>query len=564
MFKTLLCIPPDYDYNFPPLGTPALCAFLKERGIDVSQVDLNLKYRDFLIRHISNLSLSIEEKKVLLKAILKKFFREKQRGRYYSDYLARDSDGIFPDLPYDNNTNSSFYFTERLLSSEVLWRYLEDKKENTFYQFYWDNGILDYLEKEKINLLGISIISPSQAVASLTLGHLVKKHLPHIHVSIGGQWPTLYRRIFLEKKEFFKCFDSIVVFEGETPLLNLVRSLKNKKELNLTNVILRTTKVRDFRFNPLGEDMNKLPCPDFGGLPLVEYDATRGEGKTILTYETSRGCYWSKCAYCVDLPLPKPSYRRKDAKFVVRDIRELKRRYNAGYLLLGDPALSARQMLEVSEELLKKRVEIGWWTMARLEPAFNYKIFKNAHRAGLSRINFGFESANNRVCAFLDKGNLKERSEKIIKDCHRAGIEVDLQTMLGLPGETFDEGLETIDFLLKNKDFIARVTFNVYYLTPSNFIYQNPAKYGIEYERDTALPFRFFVNFRNPNGMSIEQAYLLEKIYYGLLERGGEKKISLARDALRGIIEFKLNGESSRISYLRDKSCGEFFLVKNG
>jgi hypothetical protein len=46
MFNVFLCIPQDYDHNFPPLGTPALCAFLKQKGIDASQTDLNLKYRD--------------------------------------------------------------------------------------------------------------------------------------------------------------------------------------------------------------------------------------------------------------------------------------------------------------------------------------------------------------------------------------------------------------------------------------------------------------------------------------------------------------------------------------
>jgi hypothetical protein len=51
--KTLLAIPPDYDHNFPPLGTPALSAFLKNKGMPCAQVDLNMGYRDFLAQRVS-------------------------------------------------------------------------------------------------------------------------------------------------------------------------------------------------------------------------------------------------------------------------------------------------------------------------------------------------------------------------------------------------------------------------------------------------------------------------------------------------------------------------------
>ena len=561
MFRVLLCIPPDYDYNFPTLGTPALCGFLKKKGIDVIQIDLNLGYRDFLITHIQSSQLTYAQKKSLLKICLKKLFSEKLKDRYYSHFLPSDNNETSLELAYDNNTNSSFFFTENLLSSEYLWQYLEDEDENTFYQFYKQKDILGFLEKKEIKLLGISIISPSQAIASLTLGFLVKKYLPHIHISIGGQWPTLYRKVLLERKDLFNCFDSIIVFEGETPLYRLVEALKDKKDTFIPNVIFKNTKT-DFSNNHTEENLNELPCPDFDGLFLDEY-----EGKDMdlitLTFETSRGCYWSKCAYCVDLPLPKPTYRRKTPILVVRDIKELKQKYNVGHLMLSDPGVSPRQMLEVAKEILKQRIEISWWCMARLDPGFNYDLFKIAKEAGLKQINFGFETANERLCKLLDKGYRKESTLRIIKDCHKAGIKVGLQTMLGLPQETFEEGLETVDFLIRNKGFIEDVIFNTYYLTPENFIYRNPKKYGIEYAETRCLPFTFFIPFRNIQGMSMQQAVNLENIYWLLLGKDKsknrksifslEKKFSLAKDVSEGFLEFSLNRESVRIDYLYNR-----------
>ena len=560
MFKALLCIPPDYEHNFPPLGTPALSAFLKNKGIDVAQIDLNLKYRDFLIRHMHCPNMPDEDKKVFLKAILKKFFYENLKDRYYSSMLPRSQDGISPFLPYDNNSNSSFYFTERLLSSEALFRYLEDSEENTFYQFFQEENFLTFLDKAGINLLGISIISPSQAIASLTLGLMVKKNLPHIHVAIGGQWPTLYRNVISARTDFFQCFDSVIVFEGETPFFRLVEALKAGAALDIPNLMLKDNHA-SFRYDFTGEDLDQLPCPDFDGLPLDDYDARAEEGRA-LTFETSRGCYWAKCAYCVDLPLPKPSYRRKNPALVVRDIRELKQKYAVGHLMLGDPGLSCRQMLEVSQEIIRQGIEISWWSMARLDPGFSFEAFKLAYQAGLKQINFGFESASDHLCELLDKGIRRVNSQRIIRECSEAGIKVCLQTMLGLPHETMSDGLETVDFLIKNKAYIREISFNLYYLTPENFIYRNPDKYSIRYEYDPGLPFRFFTPFDNLKGMTENEACLLQNLYARLISKSDKPEQdnpaqpsgspTLKDNASEICLELKLNSESCKLNLVKE------------
>ena len=136
MRNVLLCIPPHYEYNFPPLATPALCAFLKKGSIPVSQADLNLGYRDFLRDRISCSTGSREDAARLLPEMLRVFFSTALRDRYYSPLLPGAKDAIFPYIPYGDNSNSSFYFTERLLSSGMLFRYLADEEENTFLQFY--------------------------------------------------------------------------------------------------------------------------------------------------------------------------------------------------------------------------------------------------------------------------------------------------------------------------------------------------------------------------------------------------------------------------------------------
>jgi anaerobic magnesium-protoporphyrin IX monomethyl ester cyclase len=555
--KILLCIPPQYDYHFPPLGTPAILSFLKSKGIDAAQTDLNISYRDFLTNKISGAELKPADKKDLFAPLLKLFFQRKLKRRYYSNCLPRVSDQVSPDLPYNNNTNSSFYFTERLLSSRYLFRYLADEKENTFYQFYQNRGITDRFKKEHVSVLGISVISPTQAVAALTLGLLVKKVLPHIHVTLGGQWVTLFRDELRKRDDLFACFDSLVVFEGEEPLYELVKALTAAKAVAtdlpvLTNVI--TARNRHPPLNPKGHDFKGAACPDFSGLPLKKYSGYHKGA--ALTYETSRGCYWGKCAYCVDLPLPKPAYRTKRAAIVAQEIKELIRRYNAHYLLMGDPGMAPRQMMEISRKLIRQKVKIRWWTMARLDPGFNKKIFTVARRAGLEKINFGFESANDIVCAGVHKGNLNAVSQRVIRDCAESGIQADLQTMLGLPHESHQQAFDTVDFLLRNKRDIAATTFNVFYLTPGNHVYYNPGRYGILYDKRRVLPFQFFIPFKNPKGMTPRQAQSLVRVYYQLLARSSAPAAPVKKPAKKSLksvrrVHFLLCGDTLRVTCKR-------------
>ena len=46
--KIALFIPPAYDRDYPPLGTPCLASFLKSKGIDAAQDDFNILYYDYI------------------------------------------------------------------------------------------------------------------------------------------------------------------------------------------------------------------------------------------------------------------------------------------------------------------------------------------------------------------------------------------------------------------------------------------------------------------------------------------------------------------------------------
>ena len=504
MLKTLLVIPPKYGIDYPPLGTPALLGYLKSNGIEAEQVDWNMEYcTSFKLENI-----------------------DRSNTNPYSHILP---DKPVSELPYDDNTYSSYFFTERLLSSPLLFQFINDSRENPFHRFILENKLIDKIIKRNAGLIGLSIIAPSQVLFSFTLGHLLKQSGTGIHIVIGGQWVSLYRNEILKRADFTSFFDSAVFFDGESPLLKLVHSLSNGDDLsNIPNLIYTKNTKFVLSNSHSVERLNNLPCPNFDGLPLNKYN-TASNGKVSLTFETSRECYWNKCVYCVDLPHPKQGYRVKNSHLVVRDIKNLLERYPLNELIISDPAISPAQMHRLSEEIIKEDIKVSWWCFARLDKHFNRGIFELAKKAGCRAVSFGLETANQRLLDFLQKGINIDTAKSILKNCHEAGLDVQLQMMLGLPTETVEEGLETITFLVENRSIIEQVTFNVYYLTPGCLVSENPARYGITPEKDP-LPFQFFVEFsHNANGISKNEAYKLIRLYNILTEKYEQKPATKTR-----------------------------------
>lgn len=507
MPKVILCIPPNYSYayDYPPLGTPVLAGYLRTKGIETAQWDFNLEYNTYISKEIPDLT---------------GYFERKRAGKsYYSEFLPKYD----IELPYEDNTNSSFHFIERLISSEYLLRYIQDAEENTFLQFFLKADIEKKIFDARPTLVGLSIISPAQVIGAFTLAWILKKRDSALSIVIGGQWPTLFREELMKRPDLGALFDYIIVFEGETPLLELVKTLGNRADLaKVPNLIYKSnSKFIQSKHNSV-EELDKLACPDFDGLDLSAY-----KFPYTLTYQSSRECYWNKCAFCVDIPLPKQGYRKRKPELVVEDIKILKERYNPQSIMFSDPAFSPQQMKGISEGLLKEQINIDWWCMARLDPGFTPEILKLAFQAGCFEIDFGFETASGRLLKFLNKGIDKYNILKIIKDCYNAGISVKLQTILGFPSETINEAMDTITFLVENSEFIRGPAFNTYYLTPGNEIYKNPDKYGISFEKDQRLSFQFFHDYTHITGqVDRDMANNLRKIYTELVTRKRINKAS--------------------------------------
>lgn len=74
-------------------------------------------------------------------------------------------------------------------------------------------------------------------------------------------------------------------------------------------------------------------------------------------------------------------------------------------------------------------------------------------------VEIGLQSIHDKSLEFLNRGHTFREVEKAINMCGAAGLDVGVHVILGIPGETFDDMLQTIKWVSSNK-FIKQIKFH--------------------------------------------------------------------------------------------------------
>ena len=175
------------------------------------------------------------------------------------------------------------YRTPFALLSEAQIR-SDARPENNPFHDYFTGALCDRLISAGVELVGISMAFPGQIQPGYSLAYAIKARLPKAHITVGGPAITQLMARFDDARiaGMRGPFDSVVLFEGEAALLDLVDMLACGRT--------PPPVIRGAR----GSDLAGFSPPDFDGLPLEKYFSP----EVVLPYDPTRGCYWGKCAFC--------------------------------------------------------------------------------------------------------------------------------------------------------------------------------------------------------------------------------------------------------------------------
>jgi len=164
--------------------------------------------------------------------------------------------------------------------------------------------------------------------------------------------------------------------------------------------------------------------------------------------ETKRGCDRS-CIYCVE-PLAKgKSVRFRAAKDVVDEMEKLSERdINVFHINDSEFNLSISHPLELCQEIRSRGLQndIKWYAYGMPKP-FPEKLAKAMREAGCAGMNFGVDSASEKMLKILKRTFSPQDIKDAINVAKKYDLEHVVELLFGAPGETKDTIRETIEFI---------------------------------------------------------------------------------------------------------------------
>jgi len=310
------------------------------------------------------------------------------------------------------------------------------------------------IESFNPDLIGFSSTS-NQFKFVKKLAPLVKKDF-NVPIVCGGVHATSAPEGVITEE----AIDFICVGEGEYAFLELVDNLERGKDVsNIENIWLKSN-------GAIIRNQLRAPIKDLDALPFADrkevdhkriVEISRGWANILV----SRGCPY-RCTYCInytyfDLYGNKYTVRFRSVDNVLKEIELLLKDPNVKMINFNDDTFTINNewVLEFCEKYAKK-FKVPFACNTRVTN-FNAGIAKALKKAGCQEVKIGLESGSQRIRKeILNRHMSDELIIKAFDIAKQAGLRCWAFTMIGIPTETKDDVVKTVELLAKIRPYIIR------------------------------------------------------------------------------------------------------------
>lgn len=306
---------------------------------------------------------------------------------------------------------------------------------------------------------------------------IARKHSAHLVV--GGPHASMVKQdIFRQAPEL----DFAVQGEGELSISRLVDALDAAGPLGDVSGLI----TPDFENPPARaiEDLDTLPLPARHLLPNDRYRYILSKGR-VTTLFSSRGCPY-QCIFC-DKTVFGSTWRARSAESVLNEVRTVVSDFGVRSIVFYDDLFTVRKsrVIEICRGILDLNVPIEWKCEGRVN-IVDEETLGWMKKAGCSLIAYGVESGNQKGLDYLNKGTTVEQIRRAFSLTRKAGIKPMGYFILGIPVETYEEELATIEFA--REIHAAYAQFSVLSPTPGTKLYDDVVRMGWYREVDAQNP----------------------------------------------------------------------------
>ena len=190
---------------------------------------------------------------------------------------------------------------------------------------------------------------------------------------------------------------------------------------------------------------------------------------------TTRGCP-AQCTFCLwPQTLSGHPWRKRSTDDVAREMAKAKELWpEVKEFFFDDDTFNIQKARTVELCAKLKPLGLTWSCTSRVTT--DYETLKAMKEAGCRLLIVGYESGDPQILKNIKKGATVERARQFTKDCHKLGLVIHGDFILGLPGETHQTINNTIAFA-KELD-VETIQVSVAHAYPGTELYDYGVKNG--------------------------------------------------------------------------------------
>jgi radical SAM superfamily enzyme YgiQ (UPF0313 family) len=300
--------------------------------------------------------------------------------------------------------------------------------------------------------VGITAMT-AQLTSAIDIAGEIRKADPEVPLVWGGNHPSLYP----EQTCLDELCDIAVIGEGDHTSVELADALRTTGDpRGVKGVCFR----RDGKVVSTGGrelvDVEALPEPDYDLLGDVEkyiwgyFPAYSDKPYRFLPVHAGRGCFY-RCSFCMENVEKK--HRARTARQIADQIKRLMGKYRIDVITTIDSDFYAdkKRVKEFVDIMISERIGIKWMGNSRAnyfrDDYIDRDLAKKLEISGCFRAGLGVETGSKRVMEYIRKDITHDQVRKAVDVLNTTGIIVACSFMIGIPGETREDMVETFRFI---------------------------------------------------------------------------------------------------------------------
>lgn len=339
----------------------------------------------------------------------------------------------------------------------------------------WQETVADISKNADLLFAGVTACTGYEISGGLEFSKLIRRIAPDVPIVWGG-WHASAVPEDTIKSEYI---DVIVKGQGEWTALELADRL-NTGSRDYAGIEGLTYKTSDGAIvNEPDRELrpaNDLPEMDYSFVDVNKYLRFKDGTLTRLFYMSSIGCPFN-CSFCSIAAIYKRHWSSKDPERVVREIRYFVDNYGIDTVEFDGTIFfaNAKWAKSVLRALIDSGMNLNYITSTRADIIVKWddEMKDLVKRSGFKAIGVGAESGSDRVLKLINKRIIVEDIIESLKILKSLDIDPAYTFMFGIPGETIEDTIMTLNLMVKLKQImpVSRIAGFFYHPFPGSKTY---------------------------------------------------------------------------------------------